>query len=180
MTLIESTTATAIEAVLRAKNSLDDGAREAIERLDEKCIVIDATGLNLSFRFTGGKARVLGNIDPTPDLKVSGSISGIFEVMLGKQTDVVSLDGDLALLEDFRRVFKPALEAQQLTDQMRSAAEVGVGAMRSAVEGVANEVTRRTTGAANRAEIDQLKSSIEELTSAVEALQKRFKEAEER
>ena len=46
MTLIESTTAAAIEALLRAKNSLDDGAREAIERLDEKCIVIDATGLN--------------------------------------------------------------------------------------------------------------------------------------
>jgi len=52
--------------------------------------------------------------------------------------------------------------------------------MRSAVEGVANEVARRTTGAANRAEIDQLKSSIEELSSAVEALQKRLKEAEER
>ena len=180
MTLIESTTAAAIEAVLRAKNSLDDGAREAIERLDEKCIVIDATGLNLSFRFTRGKARVLGNIDRAPDLKISGSISGIFEVMLGKQTGVVSLDGDLALLEDFRRVLKPALEAQQLSDQMRSAAEVGVGAMRSAVEGVANEVARRTTGAANRAEIDQLKSSIEELSSAVEALQKRLKEAEER
>ena len=147
MTLIESTTAAAIEALLRAKNSLDDGAREAIERLDEKCIVIDATGLNLSFRFARGKARVLGNIDPTPDLKISGSISGIFEVMLGKQTDAVSLDG---------------------------------GAMRSAVEGVVNEVARRTTGAANRAEIDQLKSSIEELTSAVEALQKRLKEAEER
>ena len=180
MTLIESTTAAAIEAVLRAKNSLDDGAREAIERLDEKCIVIDATGLNLSFRFTGGKARVLGNIDPAADLTVSGSLSSIFEVMLGKSIDNVSFDGDLALLEDFRRVFKPALEAQQLTDQMRSAAEVGVGAMRSAVEGLANEIARRTTGAANRAEIDQLKSSIEELTSAVEALQKRLKEAEGR
>ena len=178
MTIIASTTAAAIETLLRAKYSLDDGARDAIDRLDEKCVAIDATGLNLSFRFTGGKARVFANIDPAADLTVSGSLSSIFEVMLGKSIDNVSFDGDLALLEDFRRVFKPALEAQQLTDQMRSAAELGVGAMRSAVEGVATEVSRRSGGAANRAEIDQLKSSIEELTSTVEELQRRLEDAE--
>ena len=180
MTIIESTTAAAIEAVLRAKNSLDDGAKDAIERLDEKCIAIEAAGLNMSFRFAEGKARVLANIDPAADLTLSGSLSRIFDVMVGKQTDAVSLDGDLTLFEDFRRVFKPAIEAQQLADQMRSAAELGVGTMRSAVEGVASEVTRRTAGTGNRAEIDQLKSSIEELTATVEALKKRLEETEER
>ena len=163
MTIIESTTAAAIEAALRAKNSIDDGAKDAIERLDEKCIAIEATGLNMSFRFTGGKARVLANIDPAADLTLSGSLSRIFDVMVGKQTDAVSLDGDLTLFEDFRRVFKPAIEAQQLADQRRSAAELGVGTMRSAVEGVASEVTRRTAGTGNRAEIDQLKSHLDPL-----------------
>ncbi len=180
MTIIQSTTAAAIEAALRAKNSLDDGTKEAIGRLDEKCIAIEATGLNMSFRFAGGKARVLASSDPTADLRLIGSLSRIFDVMMGKQTDAVSLDGDLTLLEDFRRVFKPAMEAQQLADQMRSAAELGMGTMRSAVEGVASEVTRRTTGNGSRAEIDQLKSLVEELTSTVEALQKRLEEAEER
>ena len=178
MTLITSATAAAIETALRAKNTLDDGAREAIERLNEKCIVIEATGLNLSFRFAKGRARVLARKDPDSDLKVCGSLQRIFEIMLGKQTDGVSLEGDLTLLEDFRRVFKPALEAQQLTDQMRSAAELGVGAMRSAVDGVANEVARRTNSAGSQTEIDQLKTSIEELTLTVAALQKRLEEAE--
>ncbi|MDC0237646.1 SCP2 sterol-binding domain-containing protein [Gammaproteobacteria bacterium] len=178
MTLITSATAAAIETALRAKNTLDDGAREAIERLNEKCIVIEATGLSLSFRFAEGRARVLASTDPDSDLKVCGSLQRIFEIMLGKQADGVSLEGDLTLLEDFRRVFKPALEAQQLTDQMRSAAELGVGAMRSAVDGVANEVARRTNSAGSQTEIDQLKTSIEELTSTVAALQKRLEEAE--
>lgn len=178
MTLIASTTAAAIETALRAKNTLDDAAREAIERLDEKCIVIEATGLNLSFHFAEGRARVLASSDPAADMKVGGSLPRIFKVMLGKQADGVSLEGDLTLLEDFRRVFKPALEAQQVTDQMRSAAELGVGAMRSVVDGVANEVARRTAGAGNQTEIDQLKTSIEELTSTVAALQKRLEEAE--
>ncbi|GIT39943.1 MAG: hypothetical protein Ct9H300mP8_11390 [Gammaproteobacteria bacterium] len=106
--------------------------------------MIEATGLSLSFRFAEGRARVLASTDPGLGSEGCGSLQRIFEIMLGKQAGGVSLEGDLTLLEDFRRVFKPALEAQQLTDQMRSAAELGVGAMRSAVDGVANEVARRT------------------------------------
>ena len=72
---------------------------------------------------------------------------------------------------------KPSLDTQDVADKARATAEYGVATARSALEGLASELT---TNKSDQAEIAELARQLAELRASVGDLEDRIKALEDR
>jgi len=191
MTVLEATTAATIEAAIKAKSSIDEGAREALLRLTDKTVSVSVPTAEFTFVFSDGDARVLSGVsvgseegegETGPDLSIRGSFPSVFEAVLSKNEDSVAVSGETELLDDFRRVFRPIVQPGEVAEQIRAVAEYGVAAVRSAIEALAghSRPDSSTSDPDQARQMDAMARQVDELKATVDELKQRLSESDKR
>lgn len=176
---MQSASAGALEAAIRARIAIDARAREIALQIEGKLVQIDYDNEVLYVEFLNGSAHVRKNVERTPDLRMEGNVLELGKFLISDQTADVEIDGDEELLDQFRKIFKPSLSAENVAKRARSTAEYGVAAARSALEGLASEFSGQNSKE-RQDQLDELSEQIRNLQTQVEVLERRLKDLEER
>lgn len=174
---IQSASATALEAAIRARIAIDSRAKQLAIGLEGKLVRITYDGESLMIEFKNGTAHVHRAAEGESDLSISGSVLEIGKLLVSDQSAKVEIVGDEELLLQFREMFKPSLDTDNVAKRARATAEYGVAAIRSALEGLASEFTANKD---QQSEIEDLADEIRGLQALVEQLDRRLKDLEDR
>lgn len=177
MTIVQTTAASALEAAIRARIAIDPQARNMVRSLDGKAVELSVDDTRMVILFEGDQARVSSRTDATPDLTLKGSVVDIGKLLLSNNSTSVVIEGDETLLNALHRIFKPSLDTQDVAEKARATAEYGVATARSALEGLASELT---TNKADQAHIADLAKQLAELRASVNELEDRIRALEDR
>ncbi len=177
MTIVQTTAASALEAAIRARIAIDPQARNMVRSLDGKAVELCVDDTRMVILFERGQARVSSRTEVTPDLILKGSVVDIGKMLLSNNSTSVVIEGDENLMDALHRIFKPSLDTQDVAEKARATAEYGVATARSALEGLASELT---TNKADHARIDDLAKQLGQLRAAVNDLEDRIKALEDR
>ncbi|MCY4143511.1 MAG: hypothetical protein OXG08_07490 [Gammaproteobacteria bacterium] len=177
MTIVQTTAASALEAAIRARIAIDPQARNMVRSLDGKAVELRVDDTRMVILFERGQARVSSRTEAIPDLTLTGSVVDIARTLLSNNATSVVIEGDENLMDTLHRIFKPSLDTQDVAEQARATAEYGVATARSALEGLASELT---TNKADHARIADLAEQLSRLRTTVNDLEDRIKALEDR
>ena len=175
MTIFQSTSASAVEAAIRARIVIDPQARATIDELDGKLILLDVEHNPVYVLFRDGEANVATYSERDPHLTISGSVVDVGKTLLTNLESTTEIQGDSSLLEHLRKIFKPSFDAGSIADKVQSKAELGAAAARSTIEGLASEFT---VNRKDNAQIEELVLQLKELQETVNQLEDRIRELE--
>lgn len=168
MTIIESTTSNALEASIRARLALDPQARAIAQELDGSLIKLNVENRPLYILFQDDTVKVASYTDEVPQLTITGTVVAVGSTLLSGRATDVELEGDETKLEMLRHIFRPSFNVQSISDTIRATAEYGVAATKSAIEGLASELT---TNRRDQARIEELEVQLQELQKAFNNLE---------
>lgn len=177
MNIVQSTTASALEAAIRARIAIDPQARETVSSLAGKVVDLCADDTRMSILFEDGRARVSQRTDAEPDLTLRGSVIDVGKLLLSNQNSGVTVEGDEALLSSLHKIFKPSMDSLEVAERAKATAEYGVATARSAFEGLASEFT---TQKSDHDQVSELATQLSELRNVVNQLEDRIKTLEDR
>jgi len=175
MTILQSTSASAVEAAIKARLAIDPQARSTVNELEGKLVLLNVENNPVYVLFRDGEASVATYTENEPDLSITGSVVDVGKTLLTDLESHTEIDGDSALLEHLRKIFKPSFDAGSLADKVQSKAELGVAAARSTIEGLASEFT---VNRKDNAQIEELTIQLRELQKAVNQLEDRIRALE--
>lgn len=168
MTIIESTTSNALEASIRARLALDSQARSVAQDLDGTLVKLNVENRPLYILFQDGTVKVASYTDEVPQLTITGTVVAVGSTLLSGRATDVELDGDETKLELLKHIFRPSFNVNSMADTLRATAEYGVAATKSAIEGLASELT---TNRRDQARIEELELQLQELQKAFNSLE---------
>ena len=172
MTIIESTTSNALEASIKARLALDHQARAVAQDLDGTLVKINAENRPLYVLFQDGTVKVASYTDEVPQLTITGSVMAVGSTLLSGRVNDVEVEGDETKLELLKHIFRPSFNTDSMADTLRATAEYGVSATKSAIEGLASELT---TNRRDQARIEELELQLQELQKAFNNLEDHVK-----
>ena len=170
MSLLDTATIATLETVINAKRAIDDNARDALHRLQDKSIRVRTPGTDLMFTFEDAKPRITSvptfddASEDKADATITGSAGSILEAVFREDGDNIIITGNESLIEDFRVIFRANVEPAKVTEQIRAFSEYGVATVKSALQGFganASNSDERLQQLEN--EVDQLRAEIEHL-----------------
>lgn len=168
MTIIESTTSNALEASIKARLALDPKARAVAQELDGTLVKINVENRPLYVLFQDGTAKVASYTDEVPQLTITGTVVAVGKTLLTGSVSDVELEGDETKLESLQHIFRPSFNVDSMADTLRATAEYGVAATKSAIEGLASELT---TNRRDQARIEELELQLQDLQKAFNSLE---------
>ena len=175
---LQSASAGALEAAIRARIAIDSRAKQLASELEGKRVRITYNGENLIVEFRDRTVHARRAADEEDaDLSIAGTVVEIGKLLVSDQPAQVEIVGDEALLERFRGMFKPRVDAENVAKRAKATAEYGVAAIRSALEGIASEFTANKD---QQSDIEALTERVRQLQAAVEKLDKRLQDLEQR
>ncbi|MCZ6887239.1 MAG: hypothetical protein O7H39_01995 [Gammaproteobacteria bacterium] len=161
MTLLAATVAGAIETALNAAISVDSAVQTQVCALRGKTLRAEFPEIAYTFHFDDTRVRISTDVRTDvntgpgtdkatdgasqPSVIVRGSIVAVAEALIGPGSDQVAVEGEEAVVRDFRRCFKPHLPRFDsstpgiFAERALGAAGLAITALRSAVEGLLSE-----------------------------------------
>ena len=118
-------------------------ARACTERLAGQALAIEALQVRFVIHFETGAVRVESGEAPA-DATLRGSPSAVAATLAGTD-ETAAILGDVALFEDFRDSFRPRLDlpGKYVLEDLGDIVRLGLKAVESAVEGIANAMGKR-------------------------------------
>lgn len=177
MTIFQSTTASAVEAAIRARIAIDPLARSTVQELESVLVLLQFEDNTLYILFRDGEARVANYSDQEPNMTIVGPVVEIGTTLLTDHNGRVEISGDEMLLTPLRQIFRPSFDAGSLAETVQSTADYGISATKSVIEGFASEFT---TNRNYQAQLEELIRQLRELQETVNTHDDRISKLENR
>ncbi len=175
MTIVQSTVLSGLEAALRARIAIDPSARKTAASLSEKLIQLSIEDQNYYILFEDESARVANYSENTPDLTITGTFIDLGTFFISNHGDV-DVVGDVSLLESVRSFLVPDFSAADtLAEKSKMTAEYCIAATKSALEGLASELT---TNKVDHERIEELEEQLRESQKTILDLEDRLSNLE--
>ncbi|MDE0419600.1 MAG: hypothetical protein OXK76_01755 [Gammaproteobacteria bacterium] len=128
---------------LSAGIAANPAARACTERLAGRTLAIETLQARFIIHFEPGAVRVETG-DAPADATLRGSPGAVAATLAGTEETAATL-GDTTLFEDFRDSFRPRLDlpGQYVLEDLGDIVRMGMKAVESAVEGLANAMGKR-------------------------------------
>ena len=177
MTILESTMASALEAAIRTRVAIDSKAKDSAAALNGKHIRLNVSEQRLTVAFTENQVKVESDSTVDAELELTGSMASVSQALVSNIRDNVVVTGDISLLEDFRNLFHPPFNTDDLAASTRATADKGIAAAKTAFE-MASSQFENLRATWNTKE--DLQRRIEELENRQSELDQRIQDLENR
>ena len=177
MNIAQSTSASALQAAIRARIAIDPQVRTLVHELGGRLVELRVDNNPMFVLFQDGQCRVSTDTAEVPHLTITGSVLNVSKLLMSNQSDGVQVEGDMDLLESFCNIFKPGFGAPDLAERAKATAEAGVATARSALEGLASEFTTSRT---EQQQVAELKKQLASLHATVNDLEDRINALEQK